>query len=156
MLDIPDAIPQINSLVRGNVIKQYRKFKQMSAMDITKINFDLIDEKNGSDVLTSHGMSIISCTTDEKGVLDLNFNEEFESPELQESYLEIPGPLMVIYFHNDEIFLEKIPEAALRASKKFTSQVAWFIFMSHRRITVFRNMATGIDVYGPVKRKFYN
>ena len=63
-----------------------------------------------------------------------------------------PGPLFVVYFPEEDLFPAQVPHAALDAARNNASRWAWSVFLSPRRVTVFRAGPHGVEIHGPAAR----
>jgi hypothetical protein len=64
-----------------------------------------------------------------------------------------PGPLLVVYFPDEEGFPARVPHAALKAAHKNAALWAWVVFLSPSRVTVFRAGPAGVEIHGPTQRR---
>jgi hypothetical protein len=66
----------------------------------------------------------------------------------------VPGPLLVVYFPDEEEFPARVPHAALKAAHKNAALWAWIVFLSPSRVSVFRAGPAGVEIHGPAPRTF--
>jgi len=65
----------------------------------------------------------------------------------------VPGPLLVVYFPDEEGFPARVPHAALKAARKNAALWAWVVFLSPSRVSVFRAGPAGVEIHGPAPRR---
>jgi len=75
-------------------------------------------------------------------------------PDSLDSYPNgVPGPLLVIYFPEEDEFPERVPYAALDAARKNAAHWAWVVFLSPSRVTIFRAGPADVEIHGPTPRR---
>lgn len=151
LLPVPDLFPMWNRERRDENRAAYSKLVKTSAEKLFTIDWDpaIIDSESP----TIRAATWLTCSLDGDQVSTNGIGHYFGAVDDIESYPHgIPGPLLIIYFPEEDNFPIRIPYAALKAARKNIALWAWVIFLSPTRITVFRARVNDVEIHGPTTR----
>jgi hypothetical protein len=151
LLPVPDLFPMWNRERRDENRAAYARLVKTSAEKLFTVDWDpaIIDSESP----TIRAATWLTCSLDGDQVSTNGIGHFFGAVDDIDSYPHgIPGPLLIIYFPEEDNFPIRIPYAALKAARKNIALWAWVIFLSPTRITVFRARVNDVEIHGPTNR----
>lgn len=163
LLDKPDGLSIINNMNRKQYKQKYELLLNVNPEILVNADWSNIIIENTAPAFINTNTWLSATIDDNKSpagqpikIISHGDAHNFGSPYDPNSYRRYAvGPLFVLYFSDDKQMPSSVPNVAITAAQQTVSCI-WFIFLSQKRITLFRANENDTIIYGPVPLPLLN